>query len=274
MSYTVVGDKPQQGPTAEGQYCIAIGTGANIDGNACGEILIANLRKASLRMLMDGTIEVCGRFVGVDKEVYRWMRSLIGGPAPPDLPNIPEVPYIFKGPDYTAEENEEIENAFKMLSQVVAIGYKTKPVVSGEIIFGNRYGYEFRIKPDQTVFAGNPLKMVGDHEILGCLRELFCIDNNAAVQNAKRESIAEAIGRQVELERLTAKITVTSNPADQPPPDSSRRSILKASGFQHSEDADLWVHSSGVKITGIEIALPETTQKFIELIKSKLAGKV
>lgn len=234
MSYTVVADKPQQEPTAMGQYQIAIGTGACTNGDVYGEILIANLRKASLRLLIDGTIEVCGRFVGVDKEIYHWMRSLIGGPAPLDLPNIPEVPYIFRGPDYTAEENEEIENAFKMLSQVVAIGYKTKPVVSGEIILGNRYGYEFRIKPDQTVFAGNPLKMVGDHEVVGCLRELFCIDNNAAVQNAKRECIAESIERQAELERITAKIMVTSDPKNQPPPDSSKRSILKASGFQHS----------------------------------------
>ncbi len=147
-------------PSGPAEYCVAIGVGAQVSEHSYGEIQIAT-PSAKLRALVDGTLEVNGLFIGKDEEVVRCLRSLLGHPLP-DFPNLPEIPEMFFDPEDAVSKTDGHYNT-------VCIGIGAAPAVSEEIVFRNKSGVEFRIKPGGTV---------SPRQALASLRELFQLSND------------------------------------------------------------------------------------------------
>jgi hypothetical protein len=165
-----IGTGSTKGPSGPAPYCIAIGSGAVIDKQSYGEIQIAT-SKAKICLYVDGTLSVNGTIVGVSEKIYHCMRSLLGRPLP-EKPNSQDIWEMFTMDVKPLEETmTTLHNNLAKRSDIIAIGCLAQPTEDSEIIFRNKFGNEFRIKPDGHVESEHG--HLDKDSIIAGLRSLF-----------------------------------------------------------------------------------------------------
>jgi hypothetical protein len=147
-------------------HCVLIGHSGFIAEGSNGEIQLSTTG-AKIRLLVDGTIEVNGVGVGVDREIYfrfrSWLGFQVGCSALPGHPHSEAVWEMFRGDDGLIYLEEDLGNS---VEGSVVMGPGARPSENNEIVLRNRFGDEVRVKAGATPDPA---------EMLSSFRALFCM---------------------------------------------------------------------------------------------------